>query len=335
MPLADGLAQVETCRQAVEEARTLADQKNQDYTTFETRINLAGARLDSRFANAPDYLGEKQADLARFRAAGLAEGELTDLLQEVDRRENDIKSVRDRPDELGIRQTAAKATAGQAEEDRARWQGHYDEYIKRAKALTPLFSTTPTQQLFDKNRSELEQLGRAADRAFKANNDLGAALEQLKLAHERIDFLEKYPDGTGAAMQADLPRVNGRWRNAVASLGSGFDSLWDALRKADQDISGDVLASVRHKLTELRVRFNPAAFDEAIALLTDPGVAPGRKASIREAALRTLKRLQDCIENNSDLAALADNPFHPGLHADIVNAGLVLLDVETNLLGCL
>jgi hypothetical protein len=333
MPLADSSTEIEKCRLALAEAKTLADNKRQDYAAFETTIKAAGAQLDKRFDNAPDYRREKQADLARFLADGLAEGTLDDLYQQLGRWQQDIMSVRTQPGELAIRQTDAKKRADEAEKNEVRWRGYYDDYIKRVKALTPLLSSNPVRQVFDKNRMELEQLAKAADRAFKTNHDFDAALAQLKVAHERADFLEKYPSSTGLTTLANLPRVNDRWRHAVAGLGSGFDALREAVQSAA--VPDAVLEAVSRKLAELKLQFDPAAFEEAIAQLTDPGVAAARKASVRELALRTFRRLRDFIENNSDLAALADNPFHPALYADIVNANLVLVDMQTNLLSCL
>jgi hypothetical protein len=338
MPLTDGAAAIEACRRAVTEARTRADQRKADYAGFENTVrDDARRRLgDPLLRDASDYRGAKRKELESLLAVAREEDGMDPARQELAAWVGDFDQVlADPAGRLLERQNAARDAAAQAEVNRVRWNSYHDDFIKRVKALTPLLSSTPTRTVFDRNRTELEQLAKAADKAFRTTGDIDLALTQLQVARERADYLERYPQGTELTMRGNLPHVAARWRDAVGTLTDGFRSLETAVERAGDDVPADVLAMLRRTLTDMRVRFNPAAFDAPVRDLTDPALPAARKASIREAALRTVRRLHAAIEDDIRMMDLANNPFHPDLRGDIANARSVLLDMETNLLGCL
>jgi hypothetical protein len=337
MPLTDGLAAIEGCRQAVTEATVRADRLKADYAGFENAIREARRRLsDPLLRDAPDYRGAKRTKLESLLAAAREENGMDHARHDLARWGEDLdRALADPGGWLLESQNAEKEAAAQAQVNRARWKSHHDDFIKRVRTLTPLLSSTPTREVFDRNRIELEQLAKAADKAFRTTGDIDLALTQLQVARERADYREKYPQGTQLTMRGNLPHVAARWRDAVGKLTGGFGSLQVAVERLRNDIPQDALDTLEKTLTEIRARFNPAAFDAPVRDLTNPAMPAARKASIREAALRTVRRLHAYIEDDIRMMDLANNPFHPDLRGDITNARSVLLDMETNLLGCL
>ena len=260
-----------------------------------------------------------KVELARTRLASLA---------------TDIARCATSSDEAGGIEEAALGRVVRRQQEAAAWKAQYEIFDRLRKK---------TAHMLTSNGYGLYKMGKAAAATFEETGDYDLALSQLRAARARLDYLRKYPEGMESSKRMSLPRVNRKWKAAVGKLRLAFDEVAVAVAArlgllADSIGDGvrqEVEKAVRSNVTRAKARFDATLFDAAVEVLTRDDVALDTKRAERSRILGELGLLLAAFEHDPLVRDLVDNPFYPGVRAEVVNARLAVLDMQQNLLGCL
>jgi len=155
----------------------------------------------------------------------------------------------------------------------------------------------------------------------------------LRIVNDRIEFLQKYPDGMDVAARNKLPKVRDRWKQAVGDLKAGLDELVEAIHKlGPEDLPAPAGKAVADTIASVKNLFDPVLFDAAVDAMNSKKRPKQELSAIREQALRAVHRAQAVFETDQRMVDLSRNPFKPGINRLIANASLALAEFETNLL---
>jgi hypothetical protein len=295
------------------------------YKKFETDVADVGKLLkDSAFAKAGDYKKVLKGKLDKCRGDALAGGvtpEATAALAAID---TEIKTAKGDPQACKAGQDSAGADARKAEQDAAEWKSRYEIVTAAISANTTILT---------KERAELTQLAEMANKVYKRTKDMQAATMQLRIVNDRIDFLQKYPDGMDVAARNKLPKLRDRWKQAVADLKAGLDQLIEEVNKrSPADVPAPGAKAVADSIASVKNLFDPVLFDAAVDAMNSKKRPKRELSEIREQALRAVHRAQAVFEADQRMVDLSGNPFKPGINRLIANASLALAEFETNLL---
>lgn len=269
-----------------------------------------------------------QAQIEACKQSAKKEGNLENAKAELGRFEMQIKYAKENPKAVAEVDKEAMQERLEKENQASIWKKHRDLLSKRIDTVTSFMS---------KNRKELTSLLDAADKLFKSSGDFDLAMSQLRVAEARTDYIEKNPEGVEISTRNKLPEIAAKWRSKLEDMKKGFDELAGTVEKLPTtQVPEEVKKGVKSAVAEAKGLLNPAAFDTAVAKLTDRNVSDKAKLPERETALRTVSTLLAQFEQNPLLRQLSGNPFiKEKVHAGIVASRFALLDMQQNLLGCL
>lgn len=324
LPLEKARMAVDSLAKDVANVELAAATARKNYKEFEkTTAPLSKLLNDKAFNDAKDYKVVLELKLKKCLGDALAGG-LAEAKAELVKIDAEIKAAASDPQARKGGQDSAAEDKRKAEVAAAEWKSRYGIVMDAIKKNTTMLT---------KERAELTKLAESADKAYKRTQDMQAATMQLRIVNDRLEFLQKYPDGMEVAARNKLPQLRDRWKQSVGDLKTGLDRLTGTITKlAPGEIPPNAAKAVAAAIAGVKNLFDPVLFDAAVDQLNSKKLPKPKLSAIREQALRAVHRAQAIIEKDPRMADLARNPFEKGIDRLIANASLALAEFETNLM---
>lgn len=323
-PVDETLAALGAWRKKLTAAQSKAIAAKDAHDTFVNEQAAAKKLLTAAkgsFGDAEDFYKHLLKQFDRLPAAAKAEGGLDQAKKDLELLKQQVQDAIDKPESRKAGQAEAKRRLDSEEEDKIRWKGLYDDYQK--KVLPEVKAKKVASQTYD----DLVALGKSANTAFTKTKDYESAKFQLNHAKERARFAIEFPEGLELAGRNNLPKVQAKWKAAVA----GFLKKLEALHKAVSDKDAEAGKAVDKTTKEIGRLFNASAFDPMIYAILRADATADEKQSQREAALAVVRRYRRYVQNDHRFKELANNPFVTPFTGNF-ELNVALLDVEKNLL---
>jgi hypothetical protein len=297
---------------------------------FDDKVDTLKPRLETGFfKEAPSFLKEIEAEIARIKSVAHYEGGLVtaekfyaDLVKRLDDLQAPaLPGAEEGPgDRLEREEATAEAKRAKEKATRATFEANCALMKKKIEAT-------------EMGKAEKKALLNAVDDAEKtAKKDLETARDQLQAVRTRFQLVESNPEGLLMHARKQLPSCELRWRGAVKNYVDALLSLKSSiggLVTANQ-LTADAQKEVVKQIDAVTALFNPMIF-AAVTKGFVNAVDDKARAGVRERGLTEVRRLSGILLGDFRLQVLAGCPFIPmnGLQSEL---NLALLDYENNLL---
>lgn len=259
--------------------------------------------------SAPEYAKQLQARLKEAKKKAGAPGTLYEALTSLQVLNVEVFEARTNRDKALLKEKGVVQAKHQDEQLLTTYERTRkiceDKYVKEAKAAV---DNSDGDTALPK---ELSRMLDMAKQTFK-QGDVAKALQQVELTIERAKQIIANPYGPAIGSRNDLPKDKQVWQEAIVAFKLSLDGLRDVTLIAAGDIHEAAKSALTDMLDELKLRFDPLAFDTALHNLMDTTMDAGKRRAAREAALAVVHSNQAILSKHPYVKKLLANPAAKG-----------------------